>query len=168
MRPRALLAALLAVLLLGAPAAAVAQTCPQTTLGDLEDEVMCPRCERPLNTVDREPQAVRQREFIQTLIAQCRSKEEIKDQLVAQFGPEVLAVPENDGFDATAYIAPVLVPLVALGAIVLTALRWRRRRPATTTATAAAGTPGPAAPAGPALDSADSARLDEDLERYKL
>lgn len=155
----ALIAALIA---LAAPGTALAQQCPQTSLGDIEDEVMCPRCERPLNTVDREPQAQRQRAFIQTMVAQCRSKDEIKAALVAQFGPDVLALPDKGGFDLSAYIVPVLVPLAALAAIALTATRWRRRRP---------GDPPTAAPTaagGSRLDATDSARLDEDLERYEL
>ena len=164
-RGRALIAALIALLALAGPASsvAIAQQCPRTTLGDIEDEVMCPRCGRPLNTVDREPQAQRQRAFITTLIDQCKSKEEVKTALVAQFGPDVLAEPESDGFDATAFIVPVLVPLVALGLIALTATRWRRRRPP---GAGAAADPAPAA--GPVLDARDEARLDEDLERYKL
>jgi cytochrome c-type biogenesis protein CcmH len=157
---RALATALVALLALAAPAAA--QQCPRTSLGDIEDEVMCPRCERPLNTVDREPQAQRQRAFIQGQIDQCKSKEEIKDALVAQFGPDVLSVPESEGFDATAFIVPVAVPLLALGAIGLTAMRWRRRRPA---GAAPAAT---ATDAESSLDPSDSARLDEDLERYRL
>lgn len=161
MRLRTLAATLLALLALAGPAAAMAaaQQCPRTTLGDLEDEVMCPRCGRPLNTVDREPQALRERAFIQTLIEECKSKQEIKSALVAQFGPDVLALPDNEGFDATAYMVPVLAPLAALALIVLTATRWRRKRPA-----AAVGAPRPGSP----LDPGDSARLDEDLERYKL
>jgi cytochrome c-type biogenesis protein CcmH len=126
---------------------------------------MCPLCERPLNTVDREPQAQRERAFIQTLIDQCKSKEEIKTALAAQFGPDVLALPDEEGFDLTAYIVPVLVPLAALAAIALTATRWRRRRPGTPAAATAADT---APPSGPPLDPDESARLDEDLERYKL
>jgi cytochrome c-type biogenesis protein CcmH len=163
-----LLAALLAVLAFAGPAAAtaVAAGCPRTSLGDLEDEVMCVLCKRPLSTVDAEPQAQRERAFIQAQIAQCRSKSEIKNALVAQYGPKVLSVPESKGFDATAFIVPVLLPLAALAAIVLTAMRWRRtRRPGT----AQTGAATPAAPgAGPALDPGDAARLDEDLERYKL
>ena len=158
MTKRAVLLAVIALLAFAAPA--LAQDCPKTTLGDLEDEVMCPLCERPLNTVDREPQAQRERAFIQSLIDQCKSKDEIKSALSAQFGPDVLALPENEGFDLTAYIVPVLVPVAALLAIALTAMRWRRKRPAAaaTTATNSA----------PPLDPADAARLDEDLERYKL
>ncbi len=100
---------------------------------------MCPLCGRPLNTVDREPQALRERAFMQTLIDQCKSKEEIKAALKAQFGDEVLALPEGGGFDLTAYIVPVLVPLAALAAIVLTATRWRRRRSPGAPATATGG-----------------------------
>jgi cytochrome c-type biogenesis protein CcmH len=164
-RGRAAIAALLALIALAGPAATVATaaSCPRTTLGDLEDEVMCPRCGRPLNTVDREPQAQRERAFMQTMIDRCRSKEQIKAALSAQFGPDVLAVPANKGFDTTAFIAPVLVPLAAFGLIVLTATRWRRRRPPGAAAAAASTTP-----AGPAIDEQDAARLDEDLERYKL
>jgi cytochrome c-type biogenesis protein CcmH len=157
-RTKALLLAITALLAFAAPA--IAQTkCPQTSLGDLEDEVMCPLCGRPLNTVDREPQAQRERAFMTRLIEQCKSKEEIKSALSAQFGPKVLALPEDDGFDATAYIVPVLVPLAALAAIAFSATRWRRRKPA--------AAPASAAPTPP-LDPDDSARLDEDLERYKL
>jgi hypothetical protein len=56
---------------------------------------------------------------------------------------------------------PVLVPLAALAAIAFSATRWRRRKPASAVAN------GPA-PQGPTLDPDDAARLDADLERYKL
>jgi cytochrome c-type biogenesis protein CcmH/NrfF len=170
---RALATALVTLIALAAPAAAIAQQCPRTTLGDIEDEVMCVLCKRPLNTVDREPQAQRERAFIQTLIDQCKTKQEIKDALADQFGPRVLALPDDGGFNATAYIVPVAGPLAALALIALAAARWRGRRPAGTdgddgddaaNATNATG----AAPSQPALDPGDSARLDEDLERYKL
>ena len=162
MSKRAVLLAITALLALAAPA--MAQSCPQTSLGDLEDEVMCPLCGRPLNTVDREPQAQRERAFMQRLIDQCKSKEEVKSALAAQFGPKVLALPDDGGFDASAYIVPVLVPLAALAAIAFSATRWRRRKPAAATA----GAPGPDGLDGPNLDPDDSARLDADLERYKL
>src|SRR5215212_7293126 len=104
---------------------------------------MCPLCGRPLNTVDREPQADRERAFMQSLIDQCKSKGEIKAALSAQFGSDVLALPDDGGFDAAAYVVPVLVPLAALGLIALTATRWRRRRPAAVTASGAVGSTDP-------------------------
>jgi cytochrome c-type biogenesis protein CcmH len=153
----ALLAA--AALALLAPAA-VAQQCPRTTLGDIEDEVMCPICGTPLGLASEAPQAQQQRAFIEDQIADCRSKEEIKRALVAQFGEGVLALPgdesgEDDLGDVLVYAIPAMAILLALGGIGFAVLRWRgggpgRRR----------GDPASAAP--------DSARLDADLERYDL
>jgi cytochrome c-type biogenesis protein CcmH/NrfF len=151
---RALALALVAALAL--PAAAFAAE-PKTTLGDVEDEVMCPVCGTPLSLAENAPQAQRERAFIQRLIDQGRSKQQVKDALVAEFGDEVLATPDQGGFDLAAYIVPALAILVAAAAIGVAALRWRRTR----------DEPEAPAPAEP-LESADAARLDADLERYEL
>jgi cytochrome c-type biogenesis protein CcmH len=145
-------AALLASLALAAPAAAA--TCPKTSTSDVADEVMCLQCGVPLNVAEDAPSAKRERAFIQGLVDQCRSKEEIKTALVAQFGDKVLADPKAK--------ATWLVPAIGFAAgivlLVGAALRWRRRRPSPRAATAA---PVPA-------PTAEAARLDADLERYDL
>jgi cytochrome c-type biogenesis protein CcmH len=143
-----------ATLSLAAPGAALAQDCPQTTLGDVEDEVMCPVCGVPLELATEAPQANAQRAFIQEQIAQCRSKEEIKDALVAQFGQNVLSLPEDEGFDLAAYLVPILAFLAAAAGIGIALVRWRRARPATS----------PAEP-GAAPDPEDAARLEDDMRR---
>ena len=56
---RAVTAVLLAAALIAAPAAAA--QCPQATLGDIEDEVMCPVCGTPLALATEAPQAIQQR-----------------------------------------------------------------------------------------------------------
>ena len=131
---------------------------PQTTLPDIEDEVMCPVCGTTLELASEAPQALREREFIRDQIAQGKSKEEIKDALVAEFGPEVLALPETEGFDLAAWIVPGLAVIGAAVAIFVGLRRWRAADAAD--AAAAGGAP------VPALSEADSDRLDEDLERY--
>ena len=151
MRRGAALAAALAVMA-ALPAIAVAQ-CPKTTLGDIEDEVMCPVCGTPLSLATEAPQAQRQRELIQRLIADCRSKEQIKAVLVAEFGEEVLALPEDEGFDLAAYLVPALGVLLAAAAVGFAAVRWRRTRGDTRTSPPAPGA---------------SRRLDEDMDRYEL
>ena len=88
------------------PAAATAADCPRTTVGDVENEVMCPVCGTPLELATEAPQAVRQRALIERLVADCASKQQIKDRLVAEFGDEVLALPGDDGFDLAAYLVP--------------------------------------------------------------
>jgi cytochrome c-type biogenesis protein CcmH len=155
---RAALLAALALLAL-APAAAVAQDCPKTTLADVEDEVMCPVCGTPLGLASEAPQAERERDYIQELIARCRSKDEVKQALVAEFGEGVLALPGDQGDDDLGDVLVYLVPAVgifaAAGGIAFAVVRWRRRTEA--------GGGGRAAAAG-----ADGARLDDDMERYEL
>jgi cytochrome c-type biogenesis protein CcmH len=148
------LAALTLVFLL-APAASFA-ACPKTSLADVEDEVMCPVCGVPLGLATEAPQAQRERAFIQREAERCKSKEEIKSELVAQFGDRVLALPPEKGFNLAAYLVPALIILGGAAAVATIALRRRRR-------------PSAAAPAGtPALAGDDAARLEADLERYDL
>ena len=157
--PRARPVASLAAALVLAVAPAAAAQCPQTSLGDIEDEVMCPVCGTPLSTATDAPQAERQRELIQRLVADCRSKEEVKRALVAEFGEEVLATPGDEGIDLAAWLVPALAILLGGAALAVVALRWRRGREAGAAAARGRG----ARAAGGA-----GARLDEDLERYEL
>jgi cytochrome c-type biogenesis protein CcmH/NrfF len=133
-------------------APAVAQE-PQATLPDIEDEVMCPVCGTTLELASESQQAVRERELVRTLIAEGRTKEEIKDALVAEFGEEVLALPDDEGFDLAAWLVPGLAILAAGVAIFVGLGRWR------------AVTPTPEEPVEP-LGAEDAKRLDQDLERY--
>ena len=139
----------LALLLVFATGAA-----PQASLPDIEDEVMCVECGTALNVSTSEV-ADQERDFIADLIAAGKTKAEIKDALVAEYGPRVLAVPADDGFGITAWLVPLAGALAALGLVVLTARRWRGRR-------------SPPAPAedGDALDPDDARRLDAELAAY--
>jgi cytochrome c-type biogenesis protein CcmH len=150
--------ALVVLALLLAPTAASAASCPKTTLADVEDEVMCPVCGVPLGLATESPQAQRERDFIQREAAACKSKQQIKDDLVAQYGDRVLALPPQKGFDLAAYLVPAAIVLAGIAAVTTIALRRRRR---------------PEPPDGPAADTSalagdDAARLQADLERYEL
>ena len=147
--------ATLLVLLLLAPSAAAA-ACPKTSLADVEDEVMCPVCGVPLGLATEAPQASRERAFIQREADACKSKQQIKNELVAQFGDRVLALPPDKGFNVAAYLVPALIVLGGIAAIATVALKRRRAGPT-------------ARPPGtPALAGDDAARLEADLERYEL
>jgi cytochrome c-type biogenesis protein CcmH len=141
--------ALAATVAVAAPAAAQ----PRADLADVEDEVMCPICGTLLE-LSNSPQAERQRALIRRLIADGQTKEEIKDRLVAEYGPRVLATPDDSGFDLAAWVIPIVAFLAAAVALAVGVARWRRRGP-----------PGPAAEA-PRGEDAD--RLDRDLARYDL
>jgi cytochrome c-type biogenesis protein CcmH len=134
------------------PPAAGAGT-PQTNLPDVEDEVMCTICGTLLEE-SQSPQADRERELIRKLIAQGETKDQIKDALVAQYGPRVLATPSGHGFDLTAWLVPILLIGAALIGLAFGATRLARRRRERR-------------PVEP-LDPADEARLERDLSSYDL
>jgi len=132
-------------------------SCPKATLADIEDEVMCPVCGVPLGLAEA-PQAERERAFVRGLIARCRSKQEIKRALAAEYGPSVLALPEQDGFNLAAYLVPALAILAAsLGTAVGMATWERERRRGSILAGCDT----------PPLDPADLARLDAELESHE-
>jgi cytochrome c-type biogenesis protein CcmH len=153
-RSAVLIALALGLLALASPASAAT---PKTTVNDVEDEVMCPICGTLLELADS-PQARRQKVYVAKLVAAGRSKAEIKDALVAQYGASVLALPEASGFDLTAYLVPVLALLVAIAVLAYSISRWRRDGDR--------GSPGGAATSPPRGDDAE--RLEADLSRYDL
>lgn len=151
---RRLALGLLAVgLLLSAPAAAPGQSA-DATLPDIEDEVMCPVCGIALG-LSGSPAAERERAFIREQIERGLDKEEIKAALVEEYGPEVLALPETEGFDLAAWVVPGLALIAAAGALAVGIRRWRR---------GASDDEPPPAPGG----AGDEERLATDLGRYDL
>jgi cytochrome c-type biogenesis protein CcmH len=141
----------LAALLLAAPALASER---HPTLADLEDEVICPTCHVTLD-MSSSPIAERMRVFIRGWIAQGATKSEIKQRLVAQFGPSVLAEPPKRGFGLLAWLLPAVGVAGGAAALAYGAWLWSRNR---------AG-PQPAVPQ-PALEPELERRLDEELARF--
>ncbi len=75
-------------------------------------------------------------------VAKGESDDQILKDFVAQYGPTVLVDPPKKGFDLTAWVVPVLVPLLAVVLVWEVARRWRQKRPAVAaSATAAQITP---------------------------
>jgi cytochrome c-type biogenesis protein CcmH len=146
-----------ALLVAAAALLAAAPPQPQTNLPDVEDEVMCPICGTALN-LSGAPQADRERAYIRRQIAAGKTKDEIKDALVAEYGERVLAEPPKSGFDLTAWLVPGVAIVVAAAALALGLWRWRR----------AARRGGPPPGDGQPLDPGDAERLEADLARYEL
>jgi cytochrome c-type biogenesis protein CcmH/NrfF len=155
---RAAVAVLVALAALVGAGAASAADCTKTSVSDLEDEVMCPVCGTSLGLAREAPQARRERAYMVRLVKRCRSKDEIKAALVAQFGDSVLAVPSKDGFNLSAYVVPLVAMLLAGAALIIGLVRWRWAGPTGARATAALAS-------SRGIDPADAARLDDELRR---
>lgn len=148
-----LLAVVAAALALAGPAAACAN--PRTSLSYLEGQVMCPTCHTTLDQSDS-PAAQRIEAFISKRIAQCATTQQIETELVANFGPQILAAPPHKGFDLLAWWLPIAGVLGGALALAFGVWRWSRRQ----------APDEPDGPAGSGLDEETERRLDDLLARF--
>ena len=83
-------------------------------------------CETTLDQSNA-PVAERMKTFIRVRIAAGDSEQEIKDALVAEFGPEVLAEPPEGGFGLLAWLLPLVALVGGAIAVGLLIRAWTRR-----------------------------------------
>ena len=130
----------------------VAPATADPSAADLEAEIVCPTCKTTLDQSDA-PIARRMKAYIRARLAAGASGDEIKQELVDQFGPGVLAEPPKRGFDLLAWLLPLGGLAVGAVAVGVVAWAWSRRRPDTV----------PDDPLDPELDR----RVDEELARFE-
>lgn len=136
---------------------------PRTSLEEVEAELMCVTCGTPLNQSNA-PQALEERDKIESLVAEGRTKQEAIDAMVAIYGDPVLIDPPESGLRIARIAIPGAAAVLGVTLLVVLIARWRRRARQD-------GDDGPSA--GPDLDSSspgltddDRRRLDAELERY--
>jgi cytochrome c-type biogenesis protein CcmH/NrfF len=112
----------------------------------------------PLNVADSD-RADQERAAIRRLIAQGLTKDQIKAKLKDQYGPGILATPQDSGFSLAVWWVPVAVVVALLALIAALLPRWRR-------AQREDGDGAP--PSGGELSPVDARRLEEDLARYDV
>ena len=137
MRAYALVAFVVALLVAAAPAAATPSP------SDLEAEFVCPTCKTTLDQSDS-PIARRMKQMIRSSLAEGKTEKQIRDELVAQFGPAVVAEPPKKGFDLLAWLVPL--GILAAGAVGRRRDRLGLAPPACGRAPAGAARPGTRAP----------------------
>jgi cytochrome c-type biogenesis protein CcmH/NrfF len=118
---------------------------PKTSLTSMEGEVMCPTCH---TTLDQSDSAAAQRieHRISVLIDRCYTADEIKADLVRNFGAGILAAPPHKGFDLLAWWLPIAGVVVGALAVAFGVWRWSRAR-------------------GPDDEEPPPGRLDDETER---
>lgn len=154
-RLRTLAAVLLATLAATASVAATAAAATPSFAAAVT-QFMCVSCHEPLELVNS-PQAISEKQTLQSLLDRRLTMPEVKAAMVAQYGPQVLAQPPASGFNLTVYVLPPAIFLAGLALLAFTLPKWRAR----SRRAAATRLPG-AAP----LDSADARRLDDELTNF--
>ena len=115
---------------------------------------MCPTCHTTLD-MSNSLEAKRIEAFISRRIAAGASENQIKDELVAQFGEAILAAPPDRGLGILAWWLPIIGVLAGATVLGVGAWRWSRRPTRTPVER-------PLPPLPPELERA----IDEELARF--
>ncbi len=133
---------------------------PATGLALTESEVaealICYACPGEPLTADRCSGGDQMRAAIRRMIAEGKTKQEILDYFVAQFGEEILTVPPKRGFNLVAYVGPFVGFAAGAVVAVLVIRRWGRAGHKGRDG----GDTGP-----PPVDEAARSRVEEELAR---
>ena len=143
---------LLAAAVLAAPAFAGSRP----SEADIETKLVCPVCHETLDESNA-PVAQQMKAEIRRRIAQGWSEKQILDEMVANYGSNVLSTPATHGFDLLAWVLPL--GAVAVGAVGLGIGAWYWSRGRT-------GGGRGSSEGGPPPSAEDEARVDAALARF--
>jgi cytochrome c-type biogenesis protein CcmH len=140
-----------AALALAAPAAACTTHASQ---GSLETQLVCPSCHTTLDESDSDV-AREMKAEVARRIASCQTEKQIRDAMVAEFGPTILSTPQTHGFDLLAWVLPLGGAALGAVALAFAAYAWTRTR-----------APASDDPARAGLTPEDERRVDDALKRF--
>ncbi len=112
----------------------------------LASQVRCPTCQGLSVAESTSPLAMASRDEINRRLSEGESDKQIRAYFVSRYGDTALMTPDKHGFALVAWIAPAVLGLLAVIAVVFTIRRWSRRAP----------------PLGESAESAESAESVED------
>jgi cytochrome c-type biogenesis protein CcmH len=133
---------------------------------EITDDIICPcSCGEVLTgcTCDT---AKEMKAFVANSLQSGKTKSEITESLVAQYGEVVLGAPKARGFNLIVWVAPVLFTLVGFAIAFFLLKRWVARRPVAATAVPGAAAPGPGRSVEQDLDAL-RARAEAELRRLR-
>ena len=89
--------------------------------------VRCPICKYPipLNDVGN-AQAIQMRQFIHDRLAAGESEDQVRQDLAARYGANILLAPPQRGFDLLIWVVPLAALLACASLVLVAAWRWSR------------------------------------------
>jgi cytochrome c-type biogenesis protein CcmH/NrfF len=130
---------------------------------EITDSIICPCSCGEILTGCTCDTAKEMKAFVASSLRSGRTKAEITESLVAQYGEVVLGAPKAKGFNLIVWVAPILATLLGFGIALFLLKRWAGRPLA-----AGPGAAGSVAGRGPEQDlGALRARAEEELRRLR-
>jgi len=134
------------------------------------ETVRCAACPEPISVNDEQNSVAQdERTLIRQLLQQGLTAEQVRQALVARYGPSILLAPPRQGFDLLIWLIPPVAIVACAAAVFLAARRWAggSRGPELFAATAT-GPPALGDRAGAASGAATpTTAASPDLRRYE-
>jgi cytochrome c-type biogenesis protein CcmH len=118
---------------------------------EIESELKCPVCRSQSVRTSRSFMAEDMSRQVRRMVAEGKSKEEIREYFVARYGDYIILAPRKEGFAWTVWLLPFALVLGGAATIFALTRRWKSRPP-------------PAAPAAPQAQSTWRQRLERELK----
>ncbi len=96
---------------------------------DIAATVACPACAGESAANSQAPAARNVRNQIAGGVAEHKSDDEIRAELVASYGDSILLTPPSRGVQSIVWVLPVAGLVIGLAGLAFTFLRWRAASP---------------------------------------
>ena len=118
---------------------------------EIESELKCPICRSQSVRTSRSFMAQDMSRQVRRMVAEGRSKEQVREYFVSRYGDYIILAPRKEGFAWTVWLLPFALVLGGAATILAMTRRWKSR-------------PVPAAPAATPAQSTWTKRLERELE----
>jgi cytochrome c-type biogenesis protein CcmH len=118
---------------------------------EIESELKCPVCRSQSVRTSRSFMAEDMSRQVRKMVAEGKSKEEIREYFVSRYGDYIILAPRKEGFAWTVWLLPFALVLGGAATIFALTKRWKSRPP-------------PAAPAAPSSQSTWMKKLERELK----
>jgi cytochrome c-type biogenesis protein CcmH len=132
----------------------------QAQAKEIQTELWCPICQGVRLDVCEQKVCQQMRDMIDEMLVEGKSKQEIIDEFVDQYGVVILGEPPKQGINIMAWLMPVLLVVVGLGFAFWMSKKWTQKNPAA----AAVDTTAP--PDSALADTTSAADDSDDIDDY--
>ncbi len=138
----------------------------QALAKEIQQELWCPICQGVRLDVCEQKVCQQMRDMIDEMLLEGKTKQEIIDEFVVQYGVVILGEPPKQGINWMAWLMPVALVLAGLGVAVWMSRKWTQQRRTAEVPTSPEASDSPEYVSAD-MDDAYLARVEQELEDYE-
>lgn len=140
----------------------------QALAKEIQQELWCPICQGVRLDVCEQKVCQQMRDMIDEMLLEGKTKQEIIDEFVVQYGVVILGEPPKQGINWMAWLMPLALVLAGLGVAVWMSRKWTQHRGVAEVGMSVdSPSPSTVEPSSDPLDDAYLARVEQELEDYE-